>query len=113
MGISSSMTIFISGPMSGHKDFNYPAFHKAAKLLRAQHQVPFSPAHHDITGEELTPPTADEAQSWEYYMRRSIRIMLGCEAVYMLHGWETSRGARFEHGLAYMLNMTIHHQEQP
>lgn len=107
------MRVFISGPMTGYDDFNYPAFHKAARLLRAQYQMPLSPAHHEITGEELDPPTPDEAQSWEYYMRRSIRIMLSCEAVYMLAGWEDSRGARFEHHIAKQLNMTIHYQEQP
>ena len=29
-----SKHLYLSGPMTGHEDFNRPAFHEAARLLR-------------------------------------------------------------------------------
>lgn len=112
MGISSSMTIFISGPMSGHKDFNYPAFHRAGEELKKNEIKFYSPVHGRF-GHPRPAPTQETAKPWEYYMRQSLKQLLLCDSIYMLAGWEESHGARLENGIATTLGMTIYYQEHP
>lgn len=100
------MTTFISGPMTGYEDFNYPLFHEVGRQLQELGELFFSPAHHEI-GQELEPPEPGDAGSWEYYMRRSLKLLLNCDHILMLPGWEESRGARLEKELADVLKMPI------
>lgn len=37
----------------------------------------------------------DEAH-WREHMRRDIALLLGCKYIYMLRGWEKSKGAKLE-----------------
>ena len=85
--------IYIAGPMSGLPDFNYPAFHAAAAVLRAQ-------GHHV----ENPAPTCG---TWQGYMRMSLRQIAACDCLCMLPGWRSSRGARIEHGLALDLGLEV------
>lgn len=105
------MTIFISGPMSGLPDFNYPAFHEAGEYLHAKGEIFFSPAH-DWMGKERQPPTPEEEKPWEHYMRKSLKMLLDCDRILMLPGWEKSRGATIEKELAIILNMQIEYWNQ-
>lgn len=41
------MRLYLAGPMSGIKGFNFPAFHAAAKVLRAAGYIIVSPAETD------------------------------------------------------------------
>lgn len=91
------MKVYLSGPMTGLPDFNYPAFHAAAKKLRDAGVVVENPA-------ENQPP---ECGTWAGYMRNALVQMLRCEAVVMLPGWESSRGASVEWRLAVELGMTV------
>lgn len=97
---------FISGPMSGYEDFNYPMFHEAGECLQAKGERFFSPAH-SKGGVAKSPPRPEFAEPWEYYMRQSIRLMLYCDRILMLPGWENSRGACLERDLAKNLGMPI------
>ena len=101
------MTTFISGPMSGKEDFNYPLFHEVGRYLKEKREPFFSPAHHDILGHELEPPEPDEALSWEHYMRVSIRQLMFCDRILMLPGWEWSRGSSIEREIADVLKISI------
>lgn len=92
------MTTYIAGPMTGHPDFNYPAFAYAATVLRAKGIDARSPHEIDNEGQE---------QSWQWYMRRALRMLLECDAITLLPGWETSRGACCERSVAEALGMTI------
>ena len=89
--------IYIAGPMSGLPDFNYPAFHAAAAVLRAQ-------GHHVENPAEPPPPACG---TWQGYMRMSLRQIAACDCLYMLPGWRSSRGARIEHGLALDLDLEV------
>jgi hypothetical protein len=91
------MKIYIAGPMSGFPEFNYPTFHAVASALRSQgHQVE-SPA------ENPEPPCG----SWEGYMRMAVAQLARCEAVALLPGWESSKGASLEHRLAHDLGLKV------
>ncbi|WP_407059246.1 DUF4406 domain-containing protein (plasmid) [Ralstonia syzygii subsp. celebesensis] len=82
--------IYIAGPMTGLPDLNFPAFHEAASALRA--------AGHDVVNPaEINP---DPNAGWLACMRADIRELVTCDAIYLLPGWENSRGARLEARIA-------------
>jgi len=97
--------IYLSGPMSGVPEYNFPAFHAATKLLRKRGCSVISPAELDEVGElsgiELG------SQSWEWYLSRDLREMLRCDTVAVLPGWRKSRGARLEVYVARRLGMKV------
>lgn len=91
------MRIYVAGPMTGYPDLNFPAFHAAAAELRAQ-------GHHVENPAEIN---ADPNAKWLDCMRMDIARLVTCDAVYLLPGWEKSRGAKVEHGLAVGLGFQV------
>lgn len=83
------MKIYISGPMTGLPEFNYRAFDKAAKMLRARNHFVYSPA-------EIKPPFEARKHFAEY----CAYICTQADALYMLDGWKGSQGAKLEYDLA-------------
>lgn len=95
------MTIYIAGPMTGYPEFNYPKFKAVAAELRAGGLDVRSPADDE-------PPNAYTTdQPYGFYLRRSLRILLDCDEIVLLPGWQDSLGARIEHDIAQALGMTI------
>jgi nucleoside 2-deoxyribosyltransferase len=87
--------IYLAGPMSGLPEENYPAFNAEAARLRA-------------IGFHVENPAENPAQdSWQAYMRQAVRQMMTCDAVALLPGWENSRGALIENGLAVGLGIPV------
>ncbi len=97
--IATRKRIYVAGPMTGHKDLNFPAFHAAAAALRAQ-------GHHVENPAEIN---ADPNAQWLDCMRMDIARLVTCDAVCMLPGWEASRGARLEHTIAAGLGLEVMH----
>lgn len=89
--------IYIAGPMSGLAELNFPAFHAEAAKLRALGFDVVNPA-------EIN---ADPSMGWVECMRRDIAELVTCDAVRLLPGWENSRGAKVEAGLALDLEMAV------
>lgn len=87
--------IYIAGPMTGCKDFNYPAFHAAEVMLRSLGHEVENPAE-----EPETPPAG-----WAGWMRLGIAKLIRCDEVCLLPGWRDSRGAKVEADLAETLGM--------
>lgn len=44
---------------------------------------------------------------WEWYMRRTLQMMLDCDEIVLLPGWRDSKGARIERDLAEKLGMPV------
>ena len=82
------MKVYISGPMTGIPEFNRPEFDRAADRVRAAGHEPVLPA-----------PYVD-GKSYEEYLRDDIRMLLDCDGIYMLPGWQESKGAKIEHMIA-------------
>ncbi len=80
-------TIYISGPMSGHEQFNYPAFDEAAHNLAAAGWSVINPANN--FGGDHDRPRAD-------YMRLDMQHVLDADAIALLPGWGGSAGACLE-----------------
>jgi len=94
------LKVYISGPISGSTAFPQ-SFEKAAEYLR------------HLGNEVVDPTTIDspagrqiQGTTWEYYMREGIKLLMGCDRIYMLEGWEDSEGATLEHMLALQLRMS-------
>jgi len=109
--------VYVAGPMRGHPNFNYDAFDKARDYLRLQGYIPISPTDIDRLHEGWGKyPPAD----WQFNLQDAKRmiqrdlltILHDCDAIYMLLGWEKSKGARVEHALAEFLGLDIMYQTE-
>ena len=111
------MRLYLAGPMTGMPHFNYPAFHAAAAMLRAEGHEVFNPAEHDIAlyGKDISNPTGDaeQAASEHGFDRRAALkadltwICDHAEGIALLPGWRNSTGACAERALAEALSLTI------
>lgn len=67
----------------------------------------------NLNGIETVNPVTlphDHDKSWESYMREGLRALLDCSAVYMLKGWEASKGATLERLVAQSVGIKIIYQ---
>ena len=94
--MTKQLIIYLSGPMSGYPDYNYPEFNRVAKLLRGKGYKVINPA--EVETKEKT---------WEAYMRADIKLLMDADRVVLLGGWERSRGSCLEVSLARQLGMQI------
>jgi hypothetical protein len=88
------MKIFISGPMSGYKNFNREAFYEAEKLLKEAGFDVFNPAWMDV-GREVDGIFSSDFSSREL-LSIDICALGHCDAIYQLDGWFLSSGAKLE-----------------
>lgn len=89
--------VYISGPMTGLPDLNFPAFNAAAALLRARGLEVVNPAEISV----------QNPGNWEDCMKADIKALCDCDALALLPGWANSRGAHLEVHLAHRLGMRI------
>lgn len=89
--------IYISGPMTGLPEYNFPSFHAAAARLRQCGHDVVSPA-------EINPETGGD---WHNYLRADIKALCDCDAIALLPGWQNSQGAHLELHLAHRLGLEI------
>lgn len=90
--------IYLAGPMSGIDEFNFPAFHKYAKLLRAYGFVVLSPA--ETAGQVVH-------LSKEWYMAVDLNYVGVADEVILLPGWRHSAGAKTEAIVATALGKKV------
>lgn len=91
-------TWYLSGPMSGIDEFNFPAFAYAAKELRAQGLTIISPHENDVI---------DQGE-WSDYLRVDlVRMLEQCDGIILLRGWTKSRGAKLELFVAMSLDCSV------
>lgn len=94
------MPLYISGPMSGIPENNYPAFNVAADHLRERGYTVINPA--EIVHKDNA--------TWAGFMRADIAGLLDCDTIYMLKGYSRSRGASLELTIARALGMAVFYQ---
>ena len=112
------MKVYIAGPMRGYAEFNYPAFHAAAKYLRSHGHEVFSPAEQDIkrhNGEDISKGTSGnlaEIEAKGFNLRDAIMddlefIGRHADAIALLPGWNKSAGVKVELALANFLGLKV------
>jgi hypothetical protein len=89
--------VYLSGPMSGLPELNFPAFHAAAAKLRAQGFDVVNPAEINV----------EPGAPWSDCLRADIAQLVTCGAIALMPGWTKSRGARLEKHIADELGMRV------
>lgn len=99
--------IYIAGPMTGEPDLNREEFRKAAKFVEEPSKgfsIGFNP--HDVANmlgwDEQTPLSTIASTL--------LADLASCDAIYMLRGWEQSKGATAEHAVAKWIGLEIIYQ---
>ncbi|WP_153448747.1 DUF4406 domain-containing protein [Vibrio algicola] len=87
--------IYIAGPMSGIPEFNKPAFISKASELEQEGYIVLNPA--------ILP----NGMTWEEYMYICIPMVSVADEIYMLKGWEESKGASIEHREALSMGKSV------
>lgn len=91
------MKLYVSGPMTGIEEFNYPAFHAAKSALEARGYDVISPADLPIR----------DGWDWIDYIVADIASVFQVDGIAILDGWETSKGARIECEIATQREIPI------
>lgn len=100
--VRSKIKAYLSGPMSGILEHNGPAFEKYAANLRAMGLDVISP--HEMDHAEA------RDKEWGEYIRRDLLVILSqdIQHIYMMPGWEDSRGARLEKTVAEAVGIKVY-----
>lgn len=104
------MKVYISGPISLGGTLspeecaaNVAAFGAAEEVVRALGHEPVNPTTSARDGER----TATGFEAWVGFMRADLRLLLECDAIWMLPDWRLSKGARLEHQIANELGFKV------
>lgn len=92
------MKIYISGKITG------------LPLSEVRQRFADTAAFLDAIGFEAVNPLTnglDDSADWKEHMVADIRMLLDCEAIYMMDNWIESRGASIEYDIANRLNMDV------
>ena len=97
--IAPTQTVYLSGPMTGLPDYNRAAFNLRAEALRAAGYSVKNPADISVTH--------GTDKSYEFYFKRSLRMMLDADVVYVFGDTTQSRGVEMELQVAKMTGMQV------
>nr|DAR78146.1 MAG TPA: protein of unknown function (DUF4406) [Caudoviricetes sp.] len=95
------MKIYISGPMSGIQGFNKQSFMMAEAKLRLIGHSPFNPSWLKY----------DKCWSSEDMLSVDLAALALCDGIYLLEGWEDSKGANVEYDYAVKNGKKIFYAE--
>ena len=99
--------IYVSGKITGTSDYA-ERFSAAEDRLIAEGYEVLNPVRE---GKRLEHYLELEKPTWVQYMKYDIAIMMKADYIYMMSGWNQSKGARLEHFLARVLNYNIIYEE--
>lgn len=97
--------VYISGPITGTDNF-VERFAMAEWMLRQKGYTVMNPASAARLS-EMPPATT----AWEEYMGDDLKMIATADAIYLLKGWENSRGAKIEYNVAVGMGKQIMHEE--
>jgi len=89
------MRVYVSGPMSGYAESNFPEFERVEMNLLLNNQIAISP-HRNKPHLCATD-----------YLRSDIIALTQCDAITLLDGWENSIGACVEVAVAISLSLVF------
>jgi hypothetical protein len=111
------LVVYIAGPMRGIPFYNFAAFDKAKVfLLKHGHRV-ISPADMDREN-GFDPWTLPNDHDWESLdgfdlraaIRRDLVAIQESDAIFMLEGWQNSKGATVEKSVAEWLGLDVFYE---
>lgn len=98
------MKVYISGPITDTDDY-IERFDKAQKYLESLGCSVINPA--------LVNSNLPDDTTYDQYMKMSIAMLEMCDAIYLLHGYEKSRGANLELWKARKLGIQVLREDTP
>lgn len=104
------MRIYVAGPMTGVPFFNRPLFDEVSEWLRVRgHEVvnPCDQEWNEETRERFADPMGRPTMPRSYYMRRDLPLLMECEAIVLLPGWEQSVCAPVERHVAEVCGLAM------
>ena len=104
----TKIKIYIAGPMSGHPNLNWDAFDEKEKQLTAAGFDVVNPAQMDR--EIGLDPTNIGEYDYEEAARRDIEVLSTCDAIYLMSGFQYSKGACWERALAKQWNLKRYYE---
>jgi hypothetical protein len=99
--------LYIAGPIANTTDF-VDRFTKARLEVSGLGYHPICPI--ELNGID-TNSRKEDAENRRAYLKRDISALIECDGIYLLRGWENSRGARLEKLIADGLDMLVLYQE--
>ena len=96
--MNRKLRIYIAGAMSGHPNLNWDAFDRKEKQLEADGWDVVNPAAMDR--DAGIDPTDLGMYDYEEAASRDIDALRSCDAIYMMAGFQFSKGACWERALA-------------
>ena len=90
---------YIAGAVTGTTDFK-DRFYLAQWEVARLHMIPVNP---------LDLPHKHD-KSWQSYMKECIAALMKCDCIFLLEGWEKSKGANIELEIAASLQYPVYHQ---
>lgn len=122
--MSKRKAMYISGGMTGYKDFNYPSFAEYQKRFTEQGFKTLNPGSdikpmfedgREIEIKELhameKAGQVNGTETWRMFLRGDIiAIMNKCDSIYMTKGWFASKGAKFELFVARQMGLDVIHE---
>lgn len=95
VGCDANAQVYLSGPMTGLPEWNFPAFEAAASALRALGLTVLSPHEKDLA--DGFDPSGDGAGfDLRAALEWDVAAVLDSDAVVLLPGWEDSPGCAVE-----------------
>lgn len=92
------MKVYISGPISGLPlETVYNNFTNAEIRLQEEGYEVVNPLNNGLPRES----------TWNEHMRADLKLLLDCDAIYLLKGYQNSKGAMIEYDLARILHFDI------
>lgn len=99
--------IYVSGKITGTSDYAERFSSVEDRLIAEGYEV-LNPVR---TGKWLERYLAPEKPTWVQYMKCTIATMMKADYIYMMSGWNQSKGARLERFLARVLKYNIIYEE--
>ena len=111
----SKRRIYIAGPMKGYKDHNYENFERISLMFfedpvlyecwETVNPVEIGESFGTVVDLDGNPELLKRLMEFELAAVRS------CDAIFLLHGWEKSQGAREELRVALDCKLEIHTED--
>lgn len=113
--------LYIAGPMTGIPEYNFPAFMRAAEVLRQNSYEVVNPAELDMQNPEMAKVLAKATAPWgcpegmtlKDFMKRDLPALLECDGIVLLPGWATSAGVKIERAVAGGVGMAEYSMHGP
>lgn len=101
--MKEKIRVYISGAITGNPDFKKQFAEAEAKLKLEGFEVVNPSKMNDVMPENAT---------WGEYMDITLSLLKICDVIYMLEGWEKSKGANVEYNYASGVGMGITFQKK-